>query len=161
MRKELKIFSKWAEKHNFKHEFVNYGETHYFYNAPGYTYKVISIELAAYTIAEIAKQEQKINKYINRYSMEIIHRPRYQYNYMTNQYNLNLRIRTAADRSESENYYFFRDKSIEECEKLIHEYHESGKYNSHHAELNNRLRKIMDYYGSLYNQSLIKEVKTA
>lgn len=161
MRKELLIFSKWLTKHNYKHSFVNYGESHYFFNAPGYIYKVVSIELAADTIQEITKQEQQINKYINRYSMETINRPRYQYNYMTNQYNYTLRIRTAADRSESENYYYFRDKSIEECEKLMHEYHESGKYNSHHAELNIKLREIMDHYGSLYNKSLIKEVKTA
>lgn len=153
-----KIFCAWLTRNNYPFKMVNYGENSYFYNAPGYIYQAADITLAGANIADIKKQLKPLEAYCKKYNLDIFSRSRYLYNYITGLYDFSLVIRTAENAAGAANYYQYRDASLHECEAVIHNYHVKGIYKTQAADLEKELKKIMDYYGALYNRSLIKAV---
>lgn len=155
-------FKKWLDSKGIKNELVNYGDSSYFYNAPGCTYEAATITIEADTIPGINPILKQIKNYCSRYNLDIFREcNRYNFNYVTYKYNYVLVVRTAADAAAIENYYKYQGASVNDCEMLIHEYHEAGLYKTMHKELEKQLREIMDKYGIQYNRSLIKAVKVA
>lgn len=154
----IKVFCAWLTRNNYPFKMVNYGENSYFYNAPGYIYQAINIFVSGANIADIKKQLKPVEAYCKKYNLDIFSRSSYLYNYITGAYDFEMVIRTPENAAEAANYYQYRDASLHECENLIHKYHVDGIYKTHGAQLNNELKKIMDYYGALYNRSLIKAV---
>lgn len=156
----LDIFCKWLSNHGINAELKTYGETHYFYNASGYTYAAIHVNLCSKDINGLRRQREAVKKYCNRYNLDIFREGRTNCN-IYGEYTDFLAVRTMEAKAEAKNYYLYRDKARDEIEELIHEYHTAGLYHTMHKELEKQLREIMDKYGSLYNQSLIKAVKIA
>lgn len=146
----------YLNKNKYNYNLKLYGDTGYFKNAPGYTYHAIEISLENDDINALRNELLSIEKYAKRYNLDIFHRSNFRFNYVTNKYNYFLVIRTAENKAAAENYYFYRDQSINECENLIHEYHVKGIYYSMHKMLNYKLEKIIDKYGDQYNDSLLK-----
>lgn len=136
---------------NFYRE--SFGEEKYFFNAPGFTYTgaLVTFEYNAEAPAEyfreLSKIEERIKKYCRRYNYFYISSLGYGARYLT--------ICTAADRERADNYYFFRDASIRDFETMQHQNHQNGTP----EKISSEARKIMDHYGTLYNQFL--EEKTA
>ena len=153
----MKKLLAWLNKHGYKFEPVNFGND-YFYNAAAPHYSGATVCIESDNINEIRNQEQHITKYCNRYNYDMPFISRVWWNYTTNKYNLYITIRTGSDAAASENYEAYATPCRTACENLIHEYHEAGKHESHRKELNEGLKKLMDYYGALYNRSLIKQV---
>ena len=155
--KTMKRLNKWLINNGYTFEPVQYGDGSYFYNAPNYTYTAVKICISGNTINDIKTSENKLKKHIkNRY--DIITESHYLYNYVSNEYNFFITIRTLTDKQEAENYYIYKDASIEFFEIAQHVYMQMGIYESHKEEFNKLIRDKMDYYGSLYNQSLIRAV---
>lgn len=99
----------------------------------------------------------KIQKYVKRYNLDIFHRSNIRFNYVSNNYDVFLAIRTPENKLESENYYYYLNECKNAIDNLIHEYYEKGIYHTKHKELNVKLRGIMDYYGEQYNDYLFKK----
>jgi len=152
----IETLCNYLKKNNYTYKLNIYGDEHYFYNAPGYTYTAAEIMLENTDINPLRAEIDKIQKYVKRYNLDIFHRSNIRFNYVTNKYNYYLAIRTSENKAAAENYYFYRDQSITECENLIHEYHVKGIYDSMHKMLNYKLKKIIDKYGDQYNDSLLK-----
>ena len=153
----MKRLIAWLKNNDYRFKEVNYGESHYFYNAPGFIYTALQVTISNEDIKAIRQAENKLKKHINN-KYDVISESHYWWNYCTNQYDYSITIRTYADKAGSDNYYYFRDKAIEFFEIAQHVYIQMGIIESNRKEFNDLVRAKMDYYGSLYNQSLIKVV---
>lgn len=153
----MKKLLAWLNKHGYKSEPVSFGND-YFYNATAPHYSGATVCIESDNINEIRIQEQTITKYCNRYNYDMALTSHIWWNYSTNKYNLYITIRTGADAAASANYDIYADAAKKDCEELIHLYHVNDIHITHAKLLNAELKKIMDKYGSMYNQSLIKQI---
>lgn len=151
----MKKFIAWLNKNNFTYKLQPVGENTYFYNAPGCIVEAAAIEIINKDIKAVNAAADKLTKYCSRYNYTILNAGRISCD-VYNNYHIFYCITSEANAAALENYYFFRDSSISEAELLIHEYYETGIYYTHHEELENKLRAIMDKYGAMYNRSFIK-----
>lgn len=147
----------YLKKNNYTYKLNVYGDKHYFYNAPGYTYAAVEITLENIDINPLRAEIDKIQKYVKRYNLDIFHRSNIRFNYVTNKYDVFLAIRTPENKLESENYYYYLNECKNAIDNLIHEYYEKGIYHTKHKELNVKLRGIMDFYGEQYNDYLLEK----
>lgn len=147
----------YLKKNNYTYKLNVYGDEHYFYNAPGYTYTAAEITLENKDINPLRAEIDKIQKYVKRYNLDIFHRSNIRFNYVTNKYDVFLAIRTPENKLESENYYYYLNECKNAIDNLIHEYYKKGIYHTKHKELNVKLRMIMDFYGEQYNDYLLEK----
>ena len=156
----IKTLCKYLENNNYKYELTLYGDEGSFENAPGYVYEAATITIESRTSNDLRRSIDQIEKYAKRYNLDIFHRGHISFNHLTDKFYCILVIRTYENKNGIDKYYSFWDMSHNACDNLIHEYHENGLYKSHNAELNAKLKDIMNYYGNLYNESL-KQVVNA
>jgi DNA polymerase elongation subunit (family B) len=154
-----KLFN-WLNKHGYKYNVRSCGESHYFYNAPGCIQETAEITISGLNIRDVSKKAEALQKYITKYNYVIYNAGRIHCD-IYGEYSQTFFIITEAAAAALENYYLYRNAAIAQCELFIHEAHENGTYKTHHAELENQLRAIMDDYGTLYNRSLLKLIKAA
>lgn len=148
----MKKLYKWLENNGITYKIVEYGERGYFYNADGVVYDAAQVfikwdDVGGYYAA--AKIAEKIRKYCNKYNYDIFHNAVHCGETF-------LAIRTAESRDASEAYYFYRDKAVNICDHIIHNFHTQGVNDT--ALLEAKLRRVMDYYGAKLNRARIRFV---
>lgn len=125
-----------------------YGDSSYFYNAPGYLYPAAILHFdyngtGADYYRKQAQLEKIIRTYCRKYGYEVFN----EGGYPGGRY---FSIATAADRAGSETYYFYRDAARDECERYHNE-------NPDDQNAEKALHAIMDAYGEAYNIRLAEE----
>lgn len=150
-----RLFS-WLIKNNYTYEVKACGGS-YFYNAPGCHIEAAAVDIVGPDLNEVRARQNRLEKYINRYGYYILFDNRLSCDRFNN-YNKSFLIVSVDGAAALEQFEIFHGAAAADCELLIHKYHIEGIYHSKHEELEQSLRGIMDYYGSLYNQSLIHPV---
>ena len=156
-----KLF-KWLLKNNYDYTLQACGGS-YFYNAPGLHIDAASVEISGPDISDVRNKQRRLESYVNRYNYTILHDNRLACD-CYGVYHKTLLIISNNGAAALEKYNLFHSSASADCELLIHKYHIEGIYKTHHEQLEQELRGIMDYYGSLYNQALIvpvNDIKTA
>lgn len=96
----------------------------------------------------LCKQKEKmLKKYCSRYGYKVFYESGYPGCFF-------LWVMPEKDLDELNDIWTFENNCKSECELLIHKYHESGRYNSDHARLENELKAIMSEYESSYFEFL-------
>lgn len=147
----MKNLIAWLNNNNYSHQITQAGESNYFYNAPGCIVDAAQVEIVTKDIHELNKKADKLQKYIKRYNYNVYIEGRLQCD-IYGDYHKTFFIMSETNAATLENYYFFRDAAIAECEILQHEYYKAGR----HEEVNAAMKIIMDKYGTMYNRSLFK-----
>lgn len=128
---------------------TTYGEEHYFYNAPGFTYPgaIVALDYNTDGPEEYFRDLDRIEKRLESYAR--------RYNYLATRRCIDYKtvfytIIRAEDRAAADTYYFFRDSCRQDCEQAAHELYTAG----HPERVEATLRGIMDSYGAAYNERL-------
>lgn len=140
-----KLFS-YLDKIGVNYRPVEYGYN-YFQNVQPFTCSaaLVSFEFCDYaTVNKWHIQEKKIRRYAERYGYIIINEGGCLGECW-------FTVMRKADNDILSDYSVFERNSIFECETLAHKYY-TGAVSG--IVLNDECRKIMDYYGSLYNDFL-------
>lgn len=121
-----------------------FGNSNYFYNAPNYTYSGAFVTVDHLQDKEAEKKERLLRAYCNRYGYSI---QLFNSNFCKHHYI----IVPDAIRKAADNYNFFLNASLKECEEKAHELYIEGRPD----EVNEALGQIMNKYGELYKESLL------
>ena len=137
-----------------------YGDAGYFQNAPNHTHPgaVVALdyntEAPAEYFRDLIEKETRIAAYCKKYGYfcrrDICHYSKTVYFYIERQ----------SDREAANDYFYFRDASIMECNQAAHSLYIQDRA----GEVEKTLRAIMDKYGASYSeflQSIGKEKATA
>lgn len=147
---------KWLNRNDYTHKPTFYAGN-YFYNAPEIRKEAAEITIISKDIKEVTTKADKLRKYARRYDYKIMVDSRLFCN-VYGEYTQTIILFPNEDAAALDHYNLFANAAANECELLIHEYHEAGKHKTHAAELNAALKIIMDNYGAMYNRSLIKAI---
>lgn len=147
----------WLMKNDYSYKVEACGGS-YFYNAPGCHVVAAAVDIVGPDLNEVRTRQNKLEKYLYRYNYVILHDNRLSCDCFNNYHKYFLIVSTDGA-AAIEQFEIFHGAAAADCELLIHKYHVEGIYESNHEELEKALRGIMDYYGSLYNQSLIRPVE--
>ena len=151
-RKHLNNLFLYLDKIGLDHRPEKIGST-YFYNVPPMVFNVaiVSIDYDTTTPEEMKRQERaekKLETYCKKYGYMIYNRhstPGYRFFYV----------------ADTEQYYaldylnMFVTESHDKCIQYMHEHHGEPD-----AEVNAEVKKIMNYYGNMYNDA-IKAINAA
>lgn len=109
------------------------------------SYQAITIilDFTTYDARKLLQQEKMLKAYCNRYNYVIFNRGAYPgASYFT--------IMKKADRENLQTLTILENNSRDECNNLIHEYTQNGRRATHPAELENKLKQIMQEYEQNY-----------
>ncbi len=128
--------------------------SNYFKNAKcSYKAIIIYLDYTTYDPRELEAINNKIEKYCNRYNYCIFNTgaiPGIRY----------YSIMKNADRDEMQIYLSHEQSSVYDCEKIINDYTRTGRRNTHPAELENKLKEVMQQHEQFLLDHL-RELKKA
>lgn len=140
----MEKFKKWLDKKGYPYRNTSYGGR-YFFNV-SVNVPAVLIELDRDNYLYPAKAEKEIFTYCRKYGYTVISNG---FNLFSTWYGI---IPKAAEK-EIRSYWHYSGESVKECEQIMHNYHLNGIYNSHHAQLEQELRRVMDRYESEFIKS--------
>lgn len=140
-----KLFA-YLDKIGVNYRPVEYGYN-YFQNVQPFTCSAALVSFEFNEIKSVCKwhqQEKMIRKYCNRYGYIVCNEGGCLGEYW-------FTVMRKADKDILNDYSVFERNSVSECEILAHKFY-TGIVSG--IVLNDECKKIMDYYGSLYNDFL-------
>lgn len=130
-----------------------YGDRSYFKNAPNYTYEgaVIVLDYNVEATPDFFRKQKALERMIEKYCK------RYGYTFNSKYFYGDIVITATRQdyRETADSYFYFRDKSVEECDQKAHELYTAGR----DAEVNSALGEIMEQWGNAYNDFLADQQK--
>lgn len=125
-----------------------YGDSSYFKNAPNYIYEgaVIVLDYNSNAPADHFRKQKALERMIETYCK------RYKYNFESRYFwgDIIIKVTRQEYKEAAENYFYFRDECVNECDLAAHELYTAGR----DAEVNSRLGEIMQKWGNAYNDFL-------
>lgn len=125
---------------------IKFFGSHYFKNI-SCSYQAITIifDFTTYDPRTLLQKEKMLKAYCNRYDYVIFNRGAIPgASYFT--------IMKTEDREKLQILTLLENNSRDECNNLIHEYTQNGRRATHPAELENKLKSIMqDYENNYFN----------
>lgn len=142
-------FIKWLDKKGYPYETTSYGGR-YFFNV-SCTAAGVLIALDRDNFLYPAKAEKDIFSYCKKYGYTVISSG---FNLFSTWYGV-----VKADAAEDvKKYWHYSGESVKECEQIMHNYHLNGIYNTHHAQLEEELRQVMNRYEKEFIKSRFKVI---